>query len=145
MSPMVKSLGTRIGEHQRKFFAAGGKAKAIKYPEEWREEAARLQSELKIPVADLARELGVGHSAMKRWCRKSVGMRPRKVPKPAKAGFVPVEVVAGNGHVPDRSARTAAAQVTLREITVDIAPDAGDDAVAAVIAMLARGGRLGPC
>jgi hypothetical protein len=35
--------------------------------------------------------------------------------------------------------------VTLREITVDIKPDADDDAVAAVIAMLGNSGRRSPC
>lgn len=146
MSPLVKSLAARIGEHQRRFFAAGGKPKAIKYPKEWRAEAVRLRRDLKMPIADLANELGIGHSALKRWCDGD-NKGPKSDPRPTlvKAGFVPVEIVPGDGRGATRTVRTAAAQVTLREITIAVAPDADDDAVAAVVAILVKSGRSAPC
>jgi transposase-like protein len=155
VSPKVKSLAARIGEHQKKFLGAGGKPRGLKYPVPWQVEAARLQSELKVPVSDLARELGVGHSALLRWCKQGEPAKsrtqpksrpkPRPQPNPVKASFVPLAIVTGSSARPTGTSRAAAMQVTLREITVDIASDADDRAVAAVIAMLVRGGRQAPC
>ncbi len=145
MSSTVKSLAARFSEHQRKFFAAGGKPKAIKYPKEWRAEAVSLRRDLKLSIADLANALGIGHSALKRWCDGGEEAKPGLRAKPAKARFVPVEVLAGEGRAGARPAQTAAARVTLREITIDIAPDADDGAVATVIATLVRSGRYEPC
>jgi transposase-like protein len=153
VSPKVKSLAARIGEHQKEFLAAGGKPRGLKYPVEWQVEAARLHDELKVPICDLARELGVGHSALLRWCKQGAPAKsrlrsrpkPRPKTKPAKASFVPLEIVTGGSARPTGVAGAAAMQVTLREITVDIASDADDRAVAAVIAMLLRGGRQAPC
>lgn len=75
MSPKVKSLAARIGDHQKKFLGAGGKPRGLKYPVEWQLEAARLRNELKVPVADFARQLGVGPSALLRWCKQEVPSR----------------------------------------------------------------------
>jgi hypothetical protein len=58
---------------------------------------------------------------------------------------MPVEIVASEGQRPAPVARTAAARVTLREITVDIAADADEQAATAIIAALAKSGRYQPC
>ena len=138
MSPSIKSLASRFGEHQRKFISAGGKSKGLKYPKEWQAEAARLRGQLKMPVAELARALGIGQSALKRWCDVCKERKVCQPVKSAKTGFVPLEIVADDQV---RPVRTAAARVTLREITVDIASDADEQAAAAIIAALVKSGR----
>ena len=145
MSPLVKSLASRFGEHQRKFIAAGGKSKGLKYPKEWQAEAVRLGREFKIPVSELARVLGIGHSALKRWCDQSKEPKSGLPVKPARTGFVALEMMAGEGQRSAQTVRTAAARVTLREITVDLAPDADEQSAAAIIAALAKSGRYQPC
>jgi len=98
MPTSLKSLAAKFRKHQKNFYAAGGKPKAIKYSEEWRVAAVRLRSEHKMPVADLARALGVGHTALLRWCESASGVKTRPQ---SKASFVPVEIVnVEDGSVP---------------------------------------------
>jgi hypothetical protein len=145
MSPSVKSLASRIGEHQRKFIAAGGKSKGLKYPKDWQAEAVRLGRELEMPLSELARALGIGHSALKRWCDLSDEPKSSRLVKPARTRFVPLEIMAGEGREAARPVRPAATRVTLREIIVDIAADADEQAATAIIAALAKSGRYQPC
>ena len=44
------------------------KPKAMKHPKEWRTAAARLRADCKMPLAGLAKALGVGQNALQRWC-----------------------------------------------------------------------------
>lgn len=142
MPTTLKLLAAKFSEHQKKFYAAGGKPKAIKYPEEWRVAAAHLRSERKMPVAELARALGVGHSALLRWCEVASGVKARPQ---SKSSFLPVEIVnVEDGSFPVAPSG-AALRVGLREITVDFGAYADGAFVSAVIAALAKTGRLPTC
>lgn len=134
MSLSLKSLVASFCEHRKMFLAAGGKPKAIKYPQEWHRAAVHLRRELKIPIGVLAKELGIGHSALKRWCDDSTDGR---APVP-KTRFVPVEVVAPTQRRDAASARAGALRVSLREISVDIDPAADEAFIAHVIAALSK-------
>jgi transposase-like protein len=142
MPTSLKSLAAKFREHQKNFYAAGGKPKAIKYSEEWRAAAARLRSEREIPVADLARALGVGHSALLRWCEAASGVKTRPQ---SKTSFVPVEIVNVEDDAVPVAASGATLRVGMREITVDIGAHADGAFVASVIAALAKTGRLPTC
>jgi hypothetical protein len=53
VSPKVKSLAARSGEHQKKFLAAGGKPWGLKYPVPWQVERLKASTSRPWPGQSL--------------------------------------------------------------------------------------------